>query len=61
MTQQSTVSEDTHPYLHAWDSRVRTYNQFFQAHTTGARDDLNKLKRSSFSNWKDVTQRQDRY
>lgn len=43
MSQQSNVSKDSAPFLHAWDTRVLTYNQFFQVHTMAAREDLAKL------------------
>ena len=58
---QSKVNSETSPFLHAWDTTCRKYSQFFQVHAIAARDDLQKLNSSPLTNWKDVTQRQDRY
>ena len=57
----SKVDAETSPFLRTWDERVRQFSQFFQIHGASARDDLNKLSRSPLTNWKDVTNRRDRY
>ena len=49
------------PFLEAWDSRVRSYSQFFDAHSKAARQDIASIKSSPFTSWRDVSQTQDRY
>ena len=48
-------------FLQTWDSSVRSYTPFFDAHSKAAREDIISLKNSPFTNWRDVTQTQDRY
>ena len=51
----SKVNQESSPFLHAWDSRVRQFSQFFQIHGVAARDDVQKLQASPLTAWKDVT------
>ena len=54
-------SDQQSTFLQAWDNRVRQYAEFFEVHRVGAREDLSKLQSSPFTNWKNVTKREDRY
>ena len=57
----SKVDAEQSPFLRSWDERVREFSQFFQIYGASARDDLNKLRSSPLTSWKDVTVRQSRY
>ena len=48
-------------FLSAWDARVQSYSAFFDANTRAAREDIDSLRKSPFTSWRDVTQTQDRY
>ena len=57
----SPVDKSSQPFLHAWDTKARTYHQFFEIHKLAARDNVAKLAASPFTNWKDLVQKEDRY
>ena len=62
MSQQTTPQGEAQgAFLSAWDAKVRNYAQFFQIHAQSAREDISALTTSPLTNWRDVTQRQDRY
>ena len=54
-------NQDSASFLQTWDSSVRSYTPFFEAHMKAAREDITLLKKSPFTSWRDVTQTQDRY